>query len=189
MKRCFRCQQVHPLDQFFRNRAKPDGLAVYCRECQAGFNRAWYDRNKIRHRAATRQRRKTEIARRRRWIQEYLQQRPCVDCGEADTVVLEFDHVRGVKTENISTMVATGHSWSRVLKEIELCEIRCANCHRRKTVRDRECRGTMLKCAGFAKYKGLYPPRCDNGRGCEACRAKYQSIARAKAQRKARITK
>jgi len=48
-------------------------------------------------------------------------------------MVLEFDHVRGTKSGNISEMMRGGFSWKRVLEEIEKCEIRCANCHRRKT--------------------------------------------------------
>jgi hypothetical protein len=51
-------------------------------------------------------------------------------------MVLEFDHVRGVKVRNISEMVRGKFSWRRILEEIEKCEVRCANCHRRKTARD-----------------------------------------------------
>ena len=57
----------------------------------------------------------------------------CVDCGERDIRVLEFDHVRGKKVANISTLATTGSCWRRIAEEIAKCEIRCANCHRRKT--------------------------------------------------------
>ena len=66
-------------------------------------------------------------------IFEYLQGHPCVDCGEADPLVLEFDHVRGVKSGNISQMMAYCVSEARLLEEIAKCEVRCANCHRRVT--------------------------------------------------------
>jgi hypothetical protein len=66
-------------------------------------------------------------------FRDYLVCKACVDCGESDLMVLEFDHVRGVKTGNISEMVNGGIAWERIMREIEKCEIRCANCHRRKT--------------------------------------------------------
>jgi hypothetical protein len=66
---------------------------------------------------------------------EYLLQHPCVDCGEADPVVLEFDHVNGDKDGNIGNMIGSGRTWRRLLIEIDKCEVRCANCHRRATAR------------------------------------------------------
>lgn len=64
---------------------------------------------------------------------EYLQAHPCVDCGEHDPVVLEFDHVRGEKKQDIAMMINNGASWERLLTEIEKCDVRCANDHRRRT--------------------------------------------------------
>ncbi len=66
-------------------------------------------------------------------ILHYLQTHPCVDCGESDPVVLDFDHVRGVKVMDISSMVAAGHPWSTIQTEIAKCDVRCSNCHRRIT--------------------------------------------------------
>jgi hypothetical protein len=66
---------------------------------------------------------------------EYLKGKECVDCGETDAVVLELDHVNGKKHRNVGDMMS-GYGWKRILAEISKCEIRCANCHRRKTARD-----------------------------------------------------
>ena len=60
----------------------------------------------------------------------YLSHHPCVDCGEVDPYVLEFDHVRGKKSNNITKMVMDGYSWSAIEAEIAKCQVRCANCHR-----------------------------------------------------------
>ena len=44
-------------------------------------------------------------ANKRSFILDHLTSHPCVDCGGADPIVLEFDHVRGVKLMSISDMI------------------------------------------------------------------------------------
>lgn len=63
----------------------------------------------------------------------YLAIHPCVDCGEANAIVLEFDHVRGNKKSSIARMINDCKNWEDIEAEIEKCEVRCANCHRKKT--------------------------------------------------------
>lgn len=67
------------------------------------------------------------------YVDNYLMSHPCVDCGESDIIVLEFDHVRGVKKYEISNMKFSAMSIATIQKEIDKCEVRCANCHRRVT--------------------------------------------------------
>ncbi len=70
----------------------------------------------------------------RQQLASFLLDKMCVDCGENDPVVLEFDHrERSLKFKTINKMLSGHYSWRSVLKEIAKCEIRCANCHRRKT--------------------------------------------------------
>lgn len=64
----------------------------------------------------------------------YLSTHPCIDCGESDPVVLDFDHIDpATKTRSIARMLSGHVKWENILKEIEKCEVRCANCHRRRT--------------------------------------------------------
>ena len=69
-------------------------------------------------------------------IYDYLIANPCVDCGEKNPVVLEFDHVRGKKSFNISSAMAKGYTWDLIEEEIKKCDIRCANCHKIKTAKE-----------------------------------------------------
>lgn len=65
----------------------------------------------------------------------YFEQHPCVDCGEPDPVVLEFDHVRGAKKFTVSHMMRRRMAWETIRVEIAKCDVRCSNCHRRKTAK------------------------------------------------------
>src|SRR5262245_53319080 len=69
----------------------------------------------------------------REFIANYLREHPCVDCGETDILVLHFDHCRGRKVLNISIMVKNQHSLENIKKEITKCDVRCTNCHMRRT--------------------------------------------------------
>lgn len=72
------------------------------------------------------------------FILEYLLDHPCLDCGEADPIVLEFDHRDpATKTFAIGAFHIRRSGMVAVKAEIEKCDVRCANCHRRKTYHER----------------------------------------------------
>jgi hypothetical protein len=60
----------------------------------------------------------------------------CTDCGIADPLVLEFDHV-GMKRKNVMTMAWEGYGQDSIQIEMNKCVVRCANCHRKKTSAER----------------------------------------------------
>lgn len=70
----------------------------------------------------------------RRLVYSYLRVHPCVDCGESDADLLDFDHVRGVKRDSVSRMVLDRLSWMTLFREIAKCVVRCVVCHRKKTL-------------------------------------------------------
>jgi hypothetical protein len=74
------------------------------------------------------------IARNVAHVHEVLRSSTCVDCGENDPVVLEFDH-RGRKRGSVTQMAWWGFSLAAIDAEIAYCEVRCANCHRHATAR------------------------------------------------------
>lgn len=57
----------------------------------------------------------------------------CVDCGERNPMVLDFDHIDGADKKNSVARIYT--SIKAVREEMKKCEVRCANCHRVKTAR------------------------------------------------------
>jgi 5-methylcytosine-specific restriction endonuclease McrA len=76
----------------------------------------------------------------RKLILQYLIEHPCIKCGESDPIVLDFDHLRD-KTKSISRYISGHTGWKRISKEIEKCQVLCANCHRRKTYHEKKCWG------------------------------------------------
>ena len=136
-RRCSTCRQDLPHLSFHLRRKGSDLLQSTCKKCSDA--RRVQDARKNPERAYATQRRALNKKRLvlRDFVALFLSENPCVDCGEADPEVLEFDHVRGVKRYAISTMVTTGFSLKQIEDEMAKCEIRCANCHRRKTGRER----------------------------------------------------
>lgn len=131
-KLCSRCKETKPIDNFPRNRKRKDGRGTYCSSCMAEYGSTYYQRTKERHNPARAQRRRDQRELVLANLVDYLSSHPCVDCGENDVVVLEFDHL-GDKVMNVSDMVRKAYAWSSILAEIEKCEVVCANDHRRRT--------------------------------------------------------
>lgn len=73
----------------------------------------------------------------RLWLKEYLRLNPCVDCGQTDIRVLEFDHRDPArKVANVGRMARSGVSVEAVIREVAKCDVRCANCHRIRTIKE-----------------------------------------------------
>lgn len=106
-------------------------------EDKRAYQRRHYELNKDKYKATAKAFTERNRVKIRAYIRDYLAKHPCVDCGEGDIIVLDFDHVRGKKKFSIGESVSSGYSLATMIKEIEKCDIRCANCHRRKTHRER----------------------------------------------------
>jgi hypothetical protein len=130
MQVCSKCGETKELAQFSARRSKKQ---PWCKECNRANARRYYQENKARLVKDINKLRKSRMHASQQFITEYLVSNPCVDCGEADPVVLEFDHVRGQKKNVMSSLVAEGYSIRAIKDEIAKCDVVCANCHRRRT--------------------------------------------------------
>lgn len=105
-------------------------------DARRAYARHHYLENKDKYIARARihdKKRRTEIL---VFVFDYLKTHPCIDCGNNDPIVLEFDHRVGEKKSfNVSDFARSGYSLSTVKAEIEKCDVRCANCHRLATYR------------------------------------------------------
>ena len=114
------------------------------KEDQAAAARRHYDRNKAKIKARAVEQKRVALLRNLRFVHDYLSRNPCVDCGETDPVVLQFDHRDDVvKTINVSDARRRCWSLKRLSSEIAKCEVRCANCHARRTARQFDWYGAL----------------------------------------------
>ncbi len=129
MKTCPRCKKSKDAEKEFAN--KCGGKQPFCKLCQSEYQKTYYRANKAAQVARCNKRRDEQVKLNQQKIIDYLLEHQCVDCGETDIVVLQFDHVRGKKRLEIGRM--TTFSWPTIEKEIAKCEVRCANDHIRRT--------------------------------------------------------
>lgn len=135
MKVCTKCKFDYPapLEDYFSKKSKAiDGFQDTCKSCHSVYIKQHYVDNTSYYKSKASKSKKIRRREAMRFVVDYLKEHPCVDCGEIDPVVLEFDHLKD-KTKAISMMIRDGLSNETIAAEIEKCEVRCANCHRRKT--------------------------------------------------------
>ena len=129
---CTRCLALKAGSEFPPRGPKSRRVHSWCRACFSQYNAERYIALRSRELVRLRRNRRRTVEGNRRRVAAYLSEHPCVDCSQTDPVVLEFDHLRE-KRMDVSRMVHLGWRWPAILNEIEKCEVRCANCHRRRT--------------------------------------------------------
>ena len=125
------------IESEFNYKIKAFGLRHnQCKECTRLLIRNHYNRNKGYYLKKTQKRNieiRLEII---NYLKQYFLKNPCVDCGESDITVLEFDHLDKVpKFKAVSCLIRYRYPIQIIKEEIKKCEVRCANCHRRKTAK------------------------------------------------------
>lgn len=134
------------------------------------------------------------------WVRlmQFLTQHPCVDCGETDPTVLDFDHLPGAaKRFTISRAVgASTRSWRAIAEEMAKCEVVCANCHRRRTASRAGFRKQLLSDgvevpAPAVEVSRFRVPHGGGAKGrsgcsCEPCSSRRREYARMWARDRAR---
>ena len=126
-KRCPRCRLFKSILEFPRRSLVSAKPTAYCRPCQRAYSKSHYQQHKPKHNSRRRRHESKNRSICRDRLARYLSVRSCVDCAESDPVVLEFDHVRGQKKDEICMLVCRNASWTRIVEEIGKSEIRCAN--------------------------------------------------------------
>lgn len=114
------------------------------KEQKAISQKKWYEKNKARHVENVTKRKKEIIARVTKFVYELKERTPCADCGiNYPAYIMDFDHLEDKKYQ-ISNMIQSGYDMPTVQKEIDKCDIVCANCHRERTHQRKQAPITQL---------------------------------------------
>jgi hypothetical protein len=134
LKTCTKCKSQKPIAEFSFRKRSVGQRCSWCQPCMRAHNMQRYYKHheyyRAHHKELTGKSRNLKAKR----VFKYLLEHACVDCGETDPIVLEFDHRDGEeKDRTVAELVSDNCGWAKILAEIEKCDVRCANCHRRKT--------------------------------------------------------
>lgn len=134
MKICTKCKLQKSLSDFNFKIISKNQLSSHCRQCSREYVRGHYKNNRDYYLRKARRRNLRIRDEVQNYIRSFLSTHPCIDCNESDILVLEFDHLRD-KIHSISEMIGGYYGLSVIKLEMEKCEVRCANCHRRRTAK------------------------------------------------------
>jgi NADH:ubiquinone oxidoreductase subunit F (NADH-binding) len=103
-----------------------DGRQPWCKPCRKDYDREYHARNRARRQEQVKERRR----RLHEWNNRIKSSTPCADCGRTfHPVAMTWDHLPGTdKVTEVSNLVRAGKT-IQARKEIEKCEVVCANCH------------------------------------------------------------
>lgn len=127
-KICSKCKQEKPISEFrWRNKAS-QVLHSQCKACEKERDKIHYQESKERRENI---RRNAELQKSNNLgIVEKAKASGCRKCGDTRSYILDFHHRNPAeKKGDIATMIKSS-SYDNVVKEIEKCDVLCANCHR-----------------------------------------------------------
>ena len=128
-----RCHVAKPIAEFPIKNAARGTYRSYCRPCCREYGKEHYRKNVAAYMSRARRRSTIDRKRNREYVAEYLSTHPCLDCGESDPVVLEFDHRDLARKRNDVGRLIHTSALNTLKAEIEKCDVRCGNCHRIRT--------------------------------------------------------
>ena len=126
-KFCKKCNKYKSKTCFPKNSGRGDGRGGYCKLCQRKLGMENYLKNKERYKKVARKR---DIA--LKLFITKLKDKPCTDCKKKyPPYVMDFDHInKDNKIANVSYLKRHRVAFDKILKEVDKCELVCANCHR-----------------------------------------------------------
>ena len=125
-KQCTKCLEEKILKEFHSGKDK------FKKHCWCKICSKVYNHNRYMNKGSTR--RLCSVKRRKvlqQWLREYKIGLSC-SCGESHPACLDFHHKDpSMKIDNIGNLASRGWSIKNILKEINKCDVVCANCHRK----------------------------------------------------------
>ena len=136
-KICSKCNEDKSVEDFYFKNKKLNKRNNRCKVCCEGSRRSkeHYKKYKDEYKVRNKARKVRLLNENTAHLLEYLKDHHCVDCGESNPIVMEFDHLDPTEKKfGISNMMRD-YIWVQILKEVDKCEVVCANCHRIRTAK------------------------------------------------------
>ncbi len=131
-KICNDCGKDKPLTEFYKRALVKDGRTSYCIDCIRIRGQESYKNNWANNRARIDSNHYKTIEALRERCNEIKHLAGCRFCKEREPICLDFHHRNKAEKEfGISQMIGSHRNWERIQREINKCEIVCANCHRK----------------------------------------------------------
>jgi len=123
-KYCSKCNKEKSADEFHINsKNKKDGLSSWCKICQKEHKKQDYIKNKSRYIET--------FKRNTKWWFDIKKNLKCERCGFNHPAALDFHHKDPYQKEFIlGGRNSYKKNETKILKEMEKCEVLCSNCHR-----------------------------------------------------------
>ncbi len=150
-KKCNQCGLVKPFDCFSKDNSRKLGIQPYCKVCMSQYyinnkDRILINRNQyyLDNKEEILELQKEhyinnilpKIQKNKEYVWEFKLKNPC-KCGESHPACLDFDHIDpAIKFHNVSYLVKQRFSLEIIQKEIDKCEVICANCHLERHSKD-----------------------------------------------------
>ena len=154
-KKCNYCKEIKLLDDFGNRYDRKNGKAKKsrCKKCDtiisSEYKNKYYTKNpdkkeildlkkkktskiynSLPHRKLFGKLKQREIKSKfKNYVNQYLENNFCIDCGLKDIEVLTFDHINGEKLFNIGDLKGSPKDYQKFNEEVKKCVVRCINCH------------------------------------------------------------
>jgi len=129
-KKCYKCKKEKPINKFSKRKQNTDGHLGECKKCNRRAQNKKYlnlSNKKRKEKAAKQRKTRREYEDRIKNITYQLKLKGCTYCPEHNILCIEFHHV-----DKKERKFKRCYKIDTLIKEIEKCEIVCANCHKKR---------------------------------------------------------
>lgn len=132
MKICSKCNEKKSDSCFAWKSKKNKKRAASCKDCNKQYYEKRYKTHSHLYKENAKKQRKTLRERNRKFVIGYKEAHPCQKCGESHPACLDFHHPNDDKEATVSSIARETISIARIRREIDKCQVLCANCHRKE---------------------------------------------------------
>ena len=128
-KKCSKCGEIKPLDQFAKNKTRKGGYTRLCKTCHNAYFREYFsDQDRMCKQVGRVDKNKKEY---RNNFRKYKLSIGCQECGyDKCASALHFHHINSSEKKfAISKGVARSVNEIKMKEELDKCILLCANCH------------------------------------------------------------